>query len=100
MLAAFHVTAVAQELVINQHPLYYWTSEGVAEVDFIVEHDMHIFPLEIKAGVSRKKKSLLVYGEKYHPNVLLRASLMNLRKDGNVCNFPLYLISQWAKLLS
>lgn len=97
---AFTENYIAQELSAKQNPLFYWTSEGIAEVDFILEHDMHIFPLEVKAGISRKKKSLLVYGEKYHPKTLLRASLMNLKKDGNICNFPLYLISQWEDFFS
>ena len=96
---AFTENYIAQELATKHYPLYYWTSEGIAEVDFIVEHEMNIFPLEVKAGTSRKKKSLLVYGEKYQPNVLLRTSLMNLKKDRNVCNIPLYLISQWAEIL-
>lgn len=97
---AFTENYIAQELAKKHYPLYYWTSEGLAEVDFIVEHDMHVFPLEVKAGISRKKKSLLVYGDKYHPEILLRTSLMNLRKDGNICNFPLYLINQWTQILT
>jgi len=96
---AFTKNYVAQELAQKSHSLYYWTSEGIAEVDFIVEHDMIIFPLEVKASISRKKKSLLVYGKKYHPSLLLRVSLMNLKKDGNIFNFPLYMISQWSNLI-
>jgi len=91
---AFTENYVAAELAQQSHRLFYWTSEGIAEVDFIIEHQMNIYPLEVKAGLSRKKKSLLVYGDKYKPLCLLRASLMNLRKDGNICNFPLYLISK------
>lgn len=94
---AFTENYVAQELSIQQRPLYYWTSEGKAEIDFIVEQDAKIFPLEVKAGLSRKKKSLLVYNEKYYPQLLLRASLMNLKKDGKVVNLPLYFIAQLFK---
>lgn len=75
--------------------LHYWTSEREAEVDFLLEYDGEIFPLEVKSGTSTKKKSLLVYYEKYHPLVMSRASLMNLKRDGNVCNYPLYLISRF-----
>jgi predicted AAA+ superfamily ATPase len=56
--------------------------------------DQHIFPLETKAGISRRKKSLLVYQQKFEPLYLLRASTMNLEKNGAVHNYPLYLISK------
>ncbi len=53
---------VAQELLAARHKaLYYWTSEGVAEVNFLIENEREIYPLEVKSGPSQKKKSLLVY---------------------------------------
>jgi len=77
--------------------LYYWTSEGIAEVDFVVSTEQHIFPLEVKAGFSKQKKSLLVYDEKFSkgenpPLVLSRASLRNFAFDGKIVNYPLYAI--------
>ena len=75
--------------------LHYWASEREAEVDFLVEWEGNLFPLEVKSGTSTKKKSLLVYQEKYHPAVISRASLMNLKKDGALCNYPLYFISRF-----
>ncbi len=75
--------------------LYYWTSEREAEVDFLLKYDGEIYPLEVKSGNSTKKKSLLVYNAKYHPPLISRVSLMNLKRDGNVCNYPLYLISRF-----
>jgi uncharacterized protein len=75
--------------------LYYWTSEGIAEVDFVISTEQHVFPLEVKAGFSKKKKSLLVYDEKFSkeenaPLVLSRASLRNFAFDGKIINYPLY----------
>jgi hypothetical protein len=77
--------------------LYYWTSEGVAEVDFVVSAGQKIFPLEVKSGASRKKKSLVAYDEKFSkeenpPPVLSRASLRNFAHDGKIVNYPLYAI--------
>jgi uncharacterized protein len=92
---AFTENFVAQALVGNQQPLYYWTSEGIAEVDFIVQHNLQVLPLEVKAGVSRKKKSLLLYGEKYQAEILTRASLMNLERNGKLMNYPLYLMNRF-----
>lgn len=86
---------VVQELVATKYKeTYYWTSEGMAEVDFLIEDNHEIYPLEVKAGVSQKKKSLLVYNQKYSPSKLLRASAMNLKHDGELYNYPLYLISR------
>jgi len=75
-------------------PIYYWASEREAEVDFLVEWEGELFPLEVKSGRSTKKKSLLVYQKKYHPRLLSRSSLMNVKKDGDLCNYPLYLVSR------
>ena len=83
---------IAQELLVHrQKSLYYWASEGMAEVDFLVEADHEIFPVEAKAGASQKKKSLLVYGDRYSPSKLIRISTMNYKHNGNIYNYPLYL---------
>jgi predicted AAA+ superfamily ATPase len=79
--------------------LHYWTSAGEAEVDFLVEADGRIFPLEVKAGVSSKKKSLLVYGQKYAPPALSRATLMNFKHNGSIRNYPLYALSRFPSLI-
>jgi len=87
---------VAQELIATKHRApYYWTSAGVAEVDFLIEEDHEIYPLEVKSGSSQKKKSLLAYKQKYMPSKLVRASIMNLKHDGDIYNCPLYMISQF-----
>jgi hypothetical protein len=91
---------VAQELIHSQYPPFYWTSEGRAELDFIIEQDDFIYPLEVKSGNSSKKKSLRVYDEIYHPEMLIRSSPMNLRKDGNILNCPLYLIEELRSLIA
>jgi uncharacterized protein len=86
---------VAQELVATkQKGLYYWTSSGTAEVDFLLQQESEIYPLEVKSGESSKKKSLLVYGQKYGNQKLIRATCMNLKHDGNIYNYPLYMVSR------
>ncbi|MCK4766663.1 MAG: ATP-binding protein [Candidatus Aminicenantes bacterium] len=85
---------VAQQLKNKfRGDLFYWTSAGKAEVDFVFAVEGGVFPLEAKAGVSLKSKSLKVYKEKYRPAILSRTSLLNLKKDGITCNYPLYAIS-------
>jgi hypothetical protein len=86
---------IAQELIATKNQkLYYWKSAGTAEVDFLLEDTHEIFPLEAKAGENLKKKSLRLYGQKYHASLLYRSTLMNLKADGNIINYPLYLISR------
>ena len=87
---------VAQELICRRRSaLHYWASQGTAEIDFVIEDEQRFYPLEVKAGVSSKKKSLLVFGQKYKDAVLSRATLMNLKKDGKIANYPLYLVSRF-----
>ncbi len=89
---------VAQELVQQHERLHYWTSENRAEIDFVFQQDSTVYPLEVKSGVSNHKKSLVFYGEKYNPPVLLRTSPQNLDKQPGFINLPLYLIGQCARL--
>ena len=72
---------------------YYWRSEGIAEVDFLVEHKNKILPLEVKSGINPRSKSMRVYMDKNKPDIFFRSSLLNLKKDGRVMNIPLYAIS-------
>lgn len=96
---AFVENYVAQELMTTRsEPLYYWASEGIAEVDFVVAADQKIYPLEVKAGTDKRKKSLLVYDKKYAPPALSRVTLMNMRRDGKIWNYPLYAAGRFPLL--
>jgi hypothetical protein len=85
---------IAQELAAKNKNLFYWASAGSAEIDFLIEKDHGIYPLEVKSGNNKKKKSLFVYDKKYLPSKLIKASNMNLKLDGKIYNYPLYLISK------
>jgi predicted AAA+ superfamily ATPase len=91
---------VAQGLTYGHFLLFYWSSEGKAELDFIIEQEGQIYPLEVKSGNSSKNKSLRVYGEIYRPKLMIRLSPMNLKKDGEILNCPLYLIEKLQAFLS
>ncbi len=90
---------VAESLVCYGYDLHFWSSEGKAEVDFILQEEDKIYPFEIKSGNSNKKQSLRVYNEKYQPNLLIRCSPMNLKLDGKILNCPLYLIDKLKRLI-
>jgi hypothetical protein len=59
-------------------------------LDFLCEFGGRIFPLEVKAGISPKSKSLKSYDLQFNPASLARATLLNLKKDGKIYNLPLY----------
>lgn len=96
---AFVENYAAQVLHEQQRQAYYWCSEGKAEVDFIIEQPDKIIPLEIKSGSGTKKKSLQIYSKKYNPDCIVRGSTMNLTKDGDFINCPLYLLEQLPRWL-
>jgi len=92
---AFVENYVAQQLVSHFHKnLYYWRSKGgKAELDFLCEFEDRILPLEVKAGINPRSKSLRSYDVQFQPSRLMRTSLLNLKKDGKIVNLPLYAIS-------
>ena len=83
---------VAQQLAASSTgELYYWRSAGgKAEVDFVLERDGEILPLEVKAGVNPRSKSLKSFDTQFAPPLLVRSTLLNLKRDARVVNIPLY----------
>ena len=74
---------------------FYWSAErATAEVDFIFQSGMELYPLEVKAEENLKAKSLKVYTEKYAPPLAIRTSMSDFRKENTLVNLPLYAISQ------
>ncbi|MCG7851541.1 MAG: DUF4143 domain-containing protein [Methanosarcinaceae archaeon] len=92
---AFVENYVAQQLVSHFHQqIYYWRSKGgKAEIDFLCEFAGQICPIEVKAGINPKSKSLKSYDLQFEPALLARTNLLNLKKDGKICNLPLYAVS-------
>ncbi|VEN74951.1 conserved hypothetical protein [Candidatus Desulfarcum epimagneticum] len=98
---AFVENYAAQQLVSHfQRPLYYWRSKGGrAELDFLCRLKGRIFPLEVKAGVNPRSKSLRSYDSQFSPPDLFRTTLLNLKKDGKILNLPLYALGILAQFL-
>jgi len=88
---AFIENFISQELIAYGYKdLFYWTSRSDAEVDFILQIQNQIFPVEVKSGTSRNLKSLRSYEEKYKPELLFRLSPRNIIQSHNFINLPLY----------
>ena len=98
---------VAQALVAQQSQApRYWTSNGTAEIDFIIQADLSILPIEVKSTTNTAGKSLSVYISKYKPDTALifSAKPLSITSDKDsatkVINVPLPLIDWLPKLLS
>ena len=91
---------VMQELKAAGFTPYYWGREkGAAELDFVVQVRNEIVPVEVKAGIRKKSKSLYVYRELYRPARAVRTTLKNFGVKDNVYSIPLYMISGLAGIL-
>ena len=86
---------VLQELIVNRniHPFYWSADRGQAEVDFVFQKENKVIPLEVKASENLKSKSLQSYFKKYQPEISVRTSLSDFRKEDWLINLPLYAIS-------
>jgi predicted AAA+ superfamily ATPase len=95
---------VLQELTANTGTrLYYWANDrkkGNAELDFIMQHEGEIIPIEVKASLNLKAKSLKVYMDYYHPGIAIRSSLAAYSRNGPLCDIPLYLIGQFRQIIA
>lgn len=86
---------VQQQLAsMGVNPIHYWTSGNTAEVDFVIQLDELILPVEVKSGLNVRSHSMQVYRGKYTPKVAVRFSMQNLKHDNGLLNVPLYLIDQ------
>jgi predicted AAA+ superfamily ATPase len=99
---AFVENFVAQQLIAHfEQPVHYWRSKGgKAELAFLCEFSGRIYPLEVKAGINTRSKSLRSYDMQFSPSVLARATLLNLKKDGKILNLPLYALSLLPDMIS
>ena len=71
---------------------HYWTLQGnKAEVDFLIQNGLEIIPIEVKAEDNVNGKSFAEYNKKYEPHIRLRYSLLNIKRNGNMVNFPIFL---------
>jgi predicted AAA+ superfamily ATPase len=75
--------------------LRYWTSNNSAEVDFLLQYDTHILPIEVKSGKSTSSRSLTLYNAEKHPILRIRYSDKELKLDDNLLNIPLYM-ADWT----
>lgn len=91
---------VLQSLLVQFGELpSYWTSDGKAEVDFLLSYQNEILPVEVKSGENTRSRSLSVYDQENNPRVKLRFSMKNLINQDGLINIPLFMADRTRYLL-
>ncbi len=90
---------VLQTLVAKGLNPYYFTFDNRYEIDFVIQYQNEIIPIEVKSGGSINNSSLKVYNEINKPKTRIRFSMKNLNKDNNLINIPLFMVEYIDKLI-
>lgn len=97
---------VAQELYAHgfteegQHSLYYFNSKKQGELDFVVEYDGNVLPIEVKSGKDYERHNALanVMGnEEYSVPSAFVFCQENVHVKGNVTYYPIYMVTFFEK---
>ena len=78
------------QLSINGYNTYYWESKRAAEIDFIIQRDGKLIPIEVKSADNTRAKSLKVYMDTYNPAYAIKLSTKNFTFEDNKKIVPLY----------
>ena len=94
---AFTEQFVMQQLkTLKLDYIGYWTNErSTAEVDFVVQHQGEIIPIEVKSSENTKAKSFKLFCEKFQPQTAIRTSLSNYHQESWMTNVPLYIVGNY-----
>jgi predicted AAA+ superfamily ATPase len=74
----------------KNYSLQFWRNEGEAELDFIIDYQDFIIPVEVKAGKRVNSPSLKIYKNTYNPEFSIRFSAKNFGYENNIKSIPLY----------
>lgn len=78
------------QLSINGYNTYYWESARGAEIDFVIQQNGQLIPIEVKSADNTRAKSLKVYMETYNPEYAIKLSAKNFAFEDNKKTVPLY----------
>ena len=78
------------QLVINGYNTFYWESDRGAEIDFVIQREGKIIPIEVKSADNTRAKSLKVYMDTYKPVYAIKLSAKNFAFEDNKKIVPLY----------
>jgi len=83
---------VAQQLHANGIKFYYWESNNQAELDFVIQIENQIIPIEVKSWEAVRSQSLEVFRKKYAISEAIRVSAKNFGYYGGLKSVPLYAV--------
>ena len=92
---AVYENVVAQELTAHGYSLYYYNSKKKGELDFIVEHEGKVLPIEVESGKDYERHSALDNVMQIEEYGIDRAYLLcpgNVRSDGRITYLPIYML--------
>ena len=81
---------VNSQLILSGYKTYYWMTERGAEVDFVIQKDGDIIPIEVKSADNTKAKSLNMYIKAYKPKYAIKLSAKNFGFEDGKKTVPLY----------
>ncbi len=89
---------VLQELLVAGCKPAYWTNDaGNAEVEFVVQGEKDVYPVEAKAGINTQAKSLKVYRKLFSPPFAVRTSLADARDGTDTKDIPLFALAPFIR---
>lgn len=89
---------VAQEFAAAGIGLYYYTTENSSgEIDFIFQKEDKVIPVEVKAEENLQAKSLRSFCKKYEPEIAIRTSMSDYRREEWMVNVPLYVLTNYIR---
>lgn len=86
---------VAQELTAHGYNCYYYNNKKFGELDFVIEHDGEVLPIEVKSGKDYKKHSALaqiMQNENYQLSEAVVFSNSNVERNGKITYLPIYML--------
>lgn len=78
---------------------YYTNDRSSCEIDFVVDTGEQIVPIEVKAEINLKAKSLKTYREKFSPELSVRTSMADYKREDWLLNLPLYAVEEICNCL-
>ncbi len=73
---------------------YYTNERSTSEIDFVIQENGKIIPVEVKSGENLRAKSFRLFCEKHKPVKAIRTSLANYKEEEWLTNIPLYAIGK------
>lgn len=92
---------VLQQMISQGYHPYYWAPENAeAEIEFLIQKQNQVIPIEVKSAENIRSRSLKSYYDKYQPAICIRTSLAGFKKQEWMQNIPLYFFHQWLSVSS